>query len=113
MSLSSVTHMLREDVLYTCSTYANLWGVKDSHLGQEGPAVESLLVLASFLSLTYRAGMEQLYKLLWHSQHCHFLSISSQTQSSPTLGVIILFPIYCFISSFYYVLAIPFFSLFF
>lgn len=40
ITLSCVTHMLREDVLYTCSTYAYLWGVKDSHLGQEEPAVE-------------------------------------------------------------------------
>lgn len=32
--------MLREDILYMCSTYANLWGVKDSHLGQEEPTVE-------------------------------------------------------------------------
>lgn len=139
--MSFITHMLRKDVLHTCSTYANLWGVKTHIWGRKGqlwsltfiiqvPVAShcpqhsrarphcccqqsqcgkgrvtgaftargllqncfpgagggrSLLALASFLSLTYRAVIEQLYKLPWHSQCCHLPSISSQTQSSPTL----------------------------
>lgn len=65
--------------------------------------------MASLLSLAYRAGVEQLCKLLWYTQRCHLPSVGSQAQWSPTPESSILFLIYSFISSFYYLLTIPFF----
>lgn len=66
--------------------------------------------MASTPSLAYRAGIEQLCKLLRYTRRCHLPPVGSQAQWGPISESIILFPIYSFISSFCYLLTILSFS---